>query len=145
MPIPVSPMAILKGSKFFIIAALVAYGLWFVNDYRNDQQEQRDALITANADAVSAKAQTQAFATANAQLEALAETQAEALVAASAAMEESAEQFQEIRRVQEEQSQMLEGNRLNNAIRGKRTLVERLSNRATRERFDEVEAIFDGS
>lgn len=138
-------MAILKGSKFFIIAALVAYGLWFVNDYRNDQQEQRDALITANADAVSAKAQTQAFATANAQLEALAETQAEALVAASAAMEESAEQFQEIRRVQEEQSQMLEGNRLNNAIRGKRTLVERLSNRATRERFDEVEAIFDGS
>ena len=140
-----NPMAILKGSKFFVIAALVGYGLWFVNDWRQDQAAQRDALITANADAVSAKAQTQAFATANAQLEAIAETQAEALVAASAAMQESAEQFQEIQRVQQEQSAVLEGNRLNNAIRGKRELVERLSNRATRERFDEVEAIFDGS
>lgn len=145
MSLPISPAAILKGSKFFVIAALVAYGLWFVNDYRKDQQEQRDALITANATAVSAEAKTQVLATANAQLEAISEAQAEALVAATAAMEESTERFQVIEQNQQEQKELLEGNRLNNAIRGKRTLVQRLANRATRERFDEVEAIFDGS
>lgn len=138
-----NPMAILKGSKFFVIAALVGYGLWFVNDYRNDQAAVRDALITANADAVSAKAQAQTFATANAQLEAITETQAEALRQASVAMTESAERFRAIEETQQAQTEVLEGQRLQNAIRGKRTLVERLANRATKERFDEVESIFN--
>lgn len=143
--IPLNPMAILKGSKFFIIAALVAYALWFVNDYRQDQNAQRDALITANATAVSAEAKMQVIATANAQLEAITESQAKALVAASAAMEESAERFQAIEQNQQDQKALLEGNRLNEAVRGKRTLVQKLANDATRERFDEVENIFDGS
>ena len=47
-------------------------------------------------------------------------------------------------RDQAEQKALLEGDRLERAVRGKRELVERLSNRATRERFDEVEEIFNG-
>lgn len=143
--LPINPMMILKGSKFFIIAALVAYGLWFINDYRKDQQEQRDALITANATAVSAEARAQAIATANAQLEAVSRAQTEALLAAAVAQEEMAKEFAEIKKTQIEQKALLEGDRLQNAVRGKRELVERLANRATRERFDEVEAIFDGT
>ena len=141
-----NPMAILKGSKFFVIAALVGFGLWFVNDWRLDQAAQRDALITANADAVSARAQTQVFATANAQLEAIAETQAQALEEARVAMEEARRQNAEIRATQLAQKAVLEDTtRLQNAITGRRTLVQRLANRATRERFDEIEAIFDGT
>jgi hypothetical protein len=143
--LPINPMAILKGSKFFIIAALVSYGLWFVHDYRKDQIEQRDALITANATAVSAEARAQAIAIANAQLEAVNKAQTEALLAAAKAQEEMAEKFADIQKTQIEQKALLEGDRLQNAVRGKRELVERLANRATRERFDEVENIFDGT
>jgi hypothetical protein len=138
-------MMILKGSKFFIIAALVAYGLWFVNDYRKDQQAERDALITANAERVSAEARAQTINIANQQLRAVNKAQTEALLAAAKAQEEMAVQFSEIQKTQQEQKALLEGDRLQKAVRGKRELVERLSNRATRERFDEVEDIFDGS
>lgn len=143
--LPINPMMILKGSKFFIIAALVAYGLWFVNDYRKDQQAERDALITANAERVSAEARAQTINIANQQLRAVNKAQTEALLAAAKAQEEMAVQFSEIQKTQQEQKALLEGDRLQKAVRGKRELVERLSNRATRERFDEVEDIFDGS
>lgn len=143
--LPINPMMILKGSKFFIIAALVAYGLWFVNDYRKDQQAERDALITANAERVSAEARAQTIDIANQQLRAVNKAQTEALLAAAKAQEEMAVQFSEIQKTQQEQKALLEGDRLQKAVRGKRELVERLSNRATRERFDEVEDIFDGS
>lgn len=136
---------ILKASKFFVIAGVLGYGLYIVNDFRLDQQAKTDALITANATAVSAEARAQTLTTANAQLEAISKAQTEALRQAAAAMEESAERFREIEQNQQEQKALLEGNRLNEAIRGKRELVERLSNRATRERFDEVEQIFDGT
>lgn len=128
-----------------MIAGVVAFGLYIANDFRKDQQAKTDALITANATAVSAEARAQTLRTANAQLEAISKAQTEALRLAQEAMRESAERFQEIERNQREQTALLEGNRLNEAVRGKRELVERLSNRATRERFDEVEEIFDGS
>jgi hypothetical protein len=55
------------------------------------------------------------------------------------------EQFEEIERTQRENNRLLEGNRLNNAVRAKPGLIENRANAATRERFDEVEDIFDGS
>ena len=138
-----NPLMIVKGLKMFAILGVLMYGLTMVNDFRKDQQAKTDALITANADAVSAKARTQVLATANAQLEAVSKTQAEALRLSAIAMARSAEQFKEISVAQEEQTRVLEGNRLADAIRGRRDLVELLSNKATRERFDEVENIYN--
>lgn len=141
-----NPMAIVKGAKVFAIVGALSFALYIVNDWRLDQAAQRDALITANATAVSAEARAQAIATANAQLEAVAESQAVALAQAAEAMRESAEQFEEIQRTQLEQKAVLEDlSQLERAVDGRHTLVVRLANRATRERFDEVEAIFDGT
>ena len=140
-----NPLMILKGAKWFAIAGLVAFALYQLNDYRKTEQAETDALITANATAVSAEAKAQALATANAQLEAVNRTTTEALLKAVEKQEELREEFNKFRKTQLEQKELLEGDRLNRAIRGKREWVERLSNRATRERFDEVEEIFDGS
>ena len=140
-----NPVLIMKSVKLFAILGIVTFILMQVNDFRKDQQAKTDALITANATAVSAKARAQTLAAANAQLEAISAAQAEAMRLSAIAMEESAERFREIEKNQAEQKALLEGNRLNKAIRGKRQLVENLANKATRERFDEVEQIFDGS
>lgn len=140
-----NPLMILKGAKVFIIAGVILYGLMMVNNFRKDEQAETDALLTANAERVSALAHAQTLATANAQLEAITNAQAESIKQSAAAMAKSAEHFEAIERNQEEQKRLLEGKRLNNAVRGKRELVERLANRATKERFREVEQIFDGT
>jgi hypothetical protein len=136
---------ILKGMKVFVIAGVLLYGLTMVNDYRKDQQAKTDALITANAKAVSAEARAQTIAIANAQLEAITEAQSQALIAASEARSQIDEQFKQIQKTQNEQKSLLESNRLNEAVKGKRTLIVLRANRATKERFDEVESIFDGN
>jgi hypothetical protein len=138
-----NPLMILKGAKVFLIAGVVLYGLTMVNDYRKDQQNKTDALITANATAVSAEARAQTLVIANAQLEAITSAQSEAIKRSSIAMEESASRFKKIQETQEKQSRLLEGTRLNEAIRNKRGLIVRFSNKATRDRFDEVQDIFN--
>jgi hypothetical protein len=140
-----NPLMILKGAKVFVIAGVIMYGLTMVNDFRKDEQAETDALLTANVKMVSALAHAQTLATANAQLEAVNNAQAESIKQSAIAMAESAQHFETIERNQKEQKSLLEGNRLNNAVRGKRELVERLANRATKERFREVEQIFDGT
>jgi hypothetical protein len=140
-----NPLMILKGMKVFVIAGVLLYGLTMVNDYRKDQQAKTDALITANAKAVSAEARAQTIAIANAQLEAITEAQSQALIAASEARSQIDEQFKQIQKTQNEQKSLLESNRLNEAVKGKRTLIVLRANRATKERFDEVESIFDGN
>lgn len=140
-----NPMMILKGAKWFAIAGLAAFVLYQFNAFVKSERAETDALITANATAVSAQARAQALATANAQLEAVNRAQTDALLKAAEAQEELRQEFAEMRKTQLEQKELLEGDRLNRAVRGKREWVERLSNRATRERFDEVEEIFDGS
>lgn len=140
-----NPMMILKGAKLFAIIGVVAFALYQINDFRKQEQAETDALITANATAVSAEAKAQVLATANAQLREISKAQTEALRLAAEAQAAMQSEFAEIKKTQLEQKALLEGDRLANAVRGKRELVERLSNRATRERFDEVEEIFDGS
>ena len=140
-----NPLMILKGAKVFVIVAVLAYGLTVLKGCEANRVAERDAAIAANAEKVSAQANAAALATANAQLEALAHATASALQAAAEARIKTDSEFIEIRKAQQEQKALLEGNKLNRAVGGKRELVERLANRATRERFDEVEGIFDGT
>jgi len=140
-----NPLMILKGAKMLAILAVLTYGLTTLKSCEDNRVAERDATIVANADKVSAQANAATQAIANAQLEAITEQRDEAQKEADIARVVIDEQFVEIERTQREQNRMLEGNRLNEAVRGKRSLIVIRANKATRERFDAVEDIFDGT
>ncbi len=141
-----NPLSILKGAKVFLIIGVAIATLSFLNKCENTRVLERDAAITANAEKVSAQANAAALTIANGQMLAMAEATAASLQAAQEARAIIDAQFQEIRKTQAEQKAVLEGNKLNRVLAGRgRERVERLMNKATRERFDEVEAIFDGT
>ena len=138
-----NPLSLLKGAKVFLIVGVIAFGLTVLKNCEANRVAERDAAITANAEKVSAQANAAALATANAQMVALAEATASALQAAAEARVQVDAQFLEIRDHQMEQKSVLEGNRLNVLVGKKKGLIERLANKATAERFREVEEIFD--
>lgn len=138
-----NPLMILKGAKVFVIVALLAYGVSFLKGCEETRIAERDAAIAANAEKVSAQANAAALAVANQQLEAITESYRKSVEEYAAAQRQAAESIAVIQTAQAEQKAMLEGDRLQKAIRGKRELVEKLSNKATKERFDEVENIFN--
>lgn len=140
-----NPLAILKGARIFLIIGAVIFLTSTLKTCEANRVAERDAAIVANAEKVSAQANAAALATANAQLEAVTKAQFEALVASIRAREQIDTLFVEIQKTQNEQKSLLEGNRLNEVIKKKRSLIVLLANKATRKRFDEVEAIFDGT
>lgn len=143
-----NPLMIKKAvmaAKVFVIAGIIMYALTVVKSCEENRVAERDAAIAANADKVTAQANAADLATANAQLEAIAKAQANALTEAAKARGRIDSQFSEIQKTQAEQKSILEGNQLNRVVRSNPEAVERLANKATRERFDEVEQIFDGT
>jgi len=140
-----NPMSILKAAKPYLILGVISFGLIMVSVYLKDQRELRNSLITANAEKVSAQARAEVYAHANIQLEARIDMQEELAVARQESLENLNETFTAIRLEQAQQTEVLEGDRLSRLIGKKQELIERLSNKATRARFDEVESIFDGS
>ena len=140
-----NPLMFLKGAKIFVIVAVLAYGLSVLKGCEETRVLERDAAIVANANKVSAQVNAANMATANAQLRAATKARDKAIADSEIALKEAAIKFSTIKKEHAVQTALLEGSRLNQAIRGKRELVEGLANKATRERFDEVEAIFDGT
>jgi len=136
---------ILKGAKLLAILAVVTFGMTQLKTCEANRVAERDATIVANADKVSAQANADAMARANLRLEAITKQRNESQAAADAAEKDADVLFKEIDLQREENSRLLEGNRLNEAVRGKRSLIVLRANKATRERFDEVEDIFDGT
>ena len=140
-----NPLTILKGAKVFIIVAVLGYGLTVLKGCEENRVAERDAAIAANAEKVSAQANAELLAVANQQLEAISKAQANALTAAAEARVEIDNRFIDIQKTQAEQKEILEDNKLNRVVKKNPEAVERLANKATRERFDEVEQIFDGT
>lgn len=140
-----NPLAILKGAKIFLIIGAVIFLTTVLKTCEANRVAERDAAITANAEKVSAQANAANLATANKQLEAVAKAQSEAMVAAAQARENIDAQFKAIEKLQQSQKALLEGDRLSKAIKKKRSLVIIRANEATRERFDDVESIFNDS
>jgi len=136
---------ILKGAKLLAILVVLTFGLTQLKKCEDNRVAERDATIVANANKVSAQAHAANLAIANQQLEAITKQRNEAQAAADQARVVIDEQFEEIERTQREHNALLEGNRLNEAVRGKRSLIVIRANKATRERFDDVEDIFDGT
>jgi hypothetical protein len=140
-----NPLMILKGVKLLAILAVMTLGLTTLKKCEDNRVAERDAAIVANAEKVSAQAHAANLAIANQQLEAITKQRNKAQAAADAAMRDAEVLFTEIERTRRENNLLLEGNRLNEAVRGKRSLIVIRANKATRERFDEVEDIFDGT
>jgi hypothetical protein len=140
-----NPAMILSGAKMLAIIAVLMYATSFLKGCEENRVLERDATIVAAADKVSAQAHAANLAIANAQLEAITKERDRALADAVVAQAETAAEFATIEQDHAVQMGMLEGNRLNVAIRGNRERIEKLANDATRERFDEVESIFDGT
>ena len=140
-----NPLMFLKGAKIFVIVAALAYGLTVLKGCEDNRVMERDAAIVANANKVSAQANAANLAIANAQLAVVIKQRDDQQRNVEIAQEVAVSKFVEIEKLQQEQKSLLEGNRLNKAVRGKRTLIILRANKATRERFDEVEAIFNGT
>ncbi len=130
----------------FLILGVITFGLIMVNNFMKDQRLLRATVITVNAEKVSAQARVQELVNAKVQLEAVIEVENRFREETRRELEELNETFTQIRLQQESQKQVLEGDQLNRLANSrKQNLIERLSNKATRARFNEVEAIFDGS
>ena len=141
-----NPLMILKGAKVLAIVALLTFGLTQLKTCEDNRVAERDATIVANANKVSAQAHAANLAIAVRLLEATTKQRDEARAASDLARVIIDEQFEEVDRVKREHNALLESNRLNEAISGgKRSLIVIRANKATRERFDEVEDIFDGT
>lgn len=140
-----NPLTIMKGAKMLAILAVLTLGLTTLKTCEANRVAERDATIVANANKVSAQANAATLAVANQQLRVITEQAEKAQRQAELAQEESTARVNENNRLQEENKRLLEGNRLNTLVRAKRERIEDLANAATRERFDEVEAIFDGT
>jgi hypothetical protein len=138
-----NPLMFLNGAKIFVIVAVLGYGMSVLKGCEANRVAERDAAIVANAEKVTAQANASALAIANAQLDAINRETLRSLEIATKAQQELATRFSEIQKGQAEQKAVLEGDRLQKAVRGKRELVEKMANRATMERFNEVESLFN--
>lgn len=141
-----NPLMILKGAKVFLILGVITFGLTMVNGFMKDQRNMRDSVIAVNAEKISAQAHAQTLAIANAQLILRAKIEKSFREETQASLNKLNETFTAIRLEQHKQTEVLQGDRLSTLANSrKQNLIERLSNKATRARFDAVEEIFDGS
>lgn len=138
-----NPLTILKGAKVFVVVAIIAAALGMLNKCEDNRVAERNAAIEANAAKVSAQANAAAMATANKQLEVITKAYEESVKEMMEAQARTEEQFVQIQITQNEQLDVLETKRLETLVKKKRSLIKRLMNKATQERFDEVESIFN--
>lgn len=138
-----NPMMILSGAKFLAILAVAGYALHSVNDYMEDQREQRIALQQAQAEKVVAQAR----------VESLSQTldEVQTAYAFAAEMRESVEGVrseQEAAGRAEETAARTEqaigsGDRFRRILDARPESLERLVNRATRNRFQRLEVLIN--
>lgn len=137
--------AILNVVKVVGVAVVLTLVLMQMKSCQKEQAQLRQDLIDANADRVSLQARSQELENANNQLESALQITRESVAASNAAIE-SLNREREI--AQEEaanQRKVLNDVERLQSIANRRTsLLERMVNRATKERFDELEEVFNG-
>lgn len=141
-----SPAQWLGGLKWAAILAIVSFGMKIGNDFLTDARNQRNALIEANAEKVSAQARNQELSNANTLLEDAIRITQESVRASSEAITELKKQNAEAQAAAAAQKSVLtDVERLQTLANARTSLIEKMVNRATKERFDELEAIFNES
>jgi len=138
--------AILKSAKVFLILGVISAGLMMANSFMKDQRNLRDTLITTSAEKISAQARSQAMENANVVLGAALTKSLESQAASRIAVEDLNQTFAAAELEAQRQIKVLEdGDRLQRLADEKADTIMRLSNAATKERFDELATLFNDS
>jgi len=132
-------------AKFAAVIGLCAYALVTFNAARNEAADLRDAIITESAAKISSQAEAQELRNAQILLEDALQIQIDSINRANAAIRELNAEYSEYRREADAQIAVFAEHDLEALTNAKPELLERLANRATRQRFDEFELVFDGT
>jgi len=137
------PSAIVSAVKWAAVVGVVTLALVIYQQNQKDARNMRDSLITVNAEKISQQARAQELENANVVLESALQISLESHAASAKAVEELNEQFAEARIESTEQQAVFDDHDLQNLANHRPETIERLSNRATKERFDELEDLFN--
>lgn len=135
--------AIISGVKWAAIIGVVSFALVIYQQNQVDARNMRDSLITVNAEKISNQARAQELENANVVLQSALEITKESAKNARIAIELANYHLAEARIDAQKQRKVFDEHNLSKLANAKPGLIERLSNRATKERFDELEDLFN--
>lgn len=134
----------IKLAKFAAVIGLVTLALITYRQMEADKQNLRDAVITANAEKVTVQARAQELENANRQLEVALSITEQSIAASNAAIIDLNRAREIAQEEADRQRDVLEdANRLQLIANRRTSLLERMVNRATKERFNELESLFN--
>jgi hypothetical protein len=139
----ISATSAVSTAKFAIVAALVTFALVMFNKQQTDARNVRDTLLTTSAEKVSAQARSQELENSNVVLQSALEMMEESAAEYRIAVEELVESNAEARIEADARKQVFEDHDLQTIANKRMQTIERLSNAATKERFDELESLFN--
>jgi hypothetical protein len=136
--------AITSAVKWAAVLGVITLALITYRQSQADARNLRDALITESAAKISAQARSQELSNANIQLQSALEITSESVRISNEAITELKVQNAAAQKVAAEQKAVLNDiGRLQSVANKRTTLIEKMSNRATKERFDELELLFN--
>lgn len=130
--------AIFAGAKIFAFIGLAYLAIDTVRDFMADQKAKTEALITANADKVGAQAMAQELKNANILMAQSLEIQKESLAIATKNIALLNEQYAEFRAIKNKEAAVFAEHDVEALTRAKPKMLERLANRATKARFEDL-------
>ena len=138
------PTAIVSALKWGAVLSVMTLALVTYRQTQQDARNLRDTLITTSAEKITAQARSQELKNANVVLQSALEITREAADTSRIAVEALNKQFAEARIDSQTQTDVLEDvSRLQLLANKKTDRIMKLSNQATRARFDELENLFN--
>ncbi len=134
----------LPAIKFIVGAAVLTYGLIYLNALREDRVELQAQVLSETVAKVSAQVLAMERANANVLLTDALDVQEASLFRARERLAVLNTEFGEFRRVADEEKAVFDEHDFTALTSAKPELIERLANRATRAQFDEFEKVFNG-
>jgi len=142
MAFPVT--AIITAAKWGAVLAVMTLALVTYRQMKEDERNMRDTLIQTNAEKISAQARSQELTNANVALEAALKITHESQRIADAAILELKRKNEIAQEEADHQRQVLaDVSQLQLVATGRTKLLEKMVNRATKARFDELEGLFN--
>ncbi len=135
--------AIISGVKWAAVLAVITLVVVTYRQQVADARNMRDSLITVNAEKISEQARAQELENANVILQSVLTISLESAEESRIAVEALNEHFAEFRIESDAQKNVFDEHNLQNLANKKRGLIEKLSNKATKERFNELESLFN--
>ena len=134
----------LPAIKFAIGAAVLSYGLIYLNALRVDRVELQAQVLEETVARASAQILAMERANANVLLQDALDVQQASLLRARERLGVLNTEFGEYRRVADEEKAVFDEHDFAALTSAKPGLIERLANRATKRQFEEFEKVFNG-